>query len=411
LNKSNKKEESMDLSFTAEDNAFRAEVIDFINDNFTDDLQQKMAENRNSYLPKEDHENWQKALNSKGWLVPDWPTEFGGTSWSTTQKYIFETEMANHNAPGVIPFGTKMCAPVILKFGTDEQKKRFLPRMLNGEDWWCQGYSEPGSGSDLASLQMKAEDKGDHFLCNGSKIWTTLAQYADWIFCLVRTSSEGVRQEGISFLLIDMNTPGVTVDPIQTLDQPIEGHQEINQVFFDDVVVPKENLIGEVNKGWTYAKYLLEFERGNAYAGRLKRGAQKIRTIASKEQSDGSAIMDDPDFKGKLAKLEVSIQALEMTELRILSKLSSGQNMGPESSLMKCRGTDLYQEVVELALEAVGTYATPFIPLRPGDNAETVGPDYASGSAPRYFNARKVSIYGGSNEIQRNIMAKLILGL
>ena len=400
----------MDLSFTAQDNAFRAEVVDFIQTNLTDDLKQKMADNRNSYLPKEDHERWQKALNDKGWLVPDWPVEFGGPGWTTTQKYIFDTEMANHNAPGVMPFGVRMCAPVIMKFGNDAQKQRFLPRMLSGEDWWCQGYSEPGSGSDLASLQMKAEDKGDHFLCNGSKIWTTLAQYADWIFCLVRTNSDGKRQEGISFLLIDMKTPGITVDPIQTLDQPVKGAQEINQVFFDDVVVPKENLVGEVNKGWTYAKYLLEFERGNAYAGRLKRGAQKIRTIAKSEVEGGEPIINNPEFKAKLAKLEIAIQALEMTELRILSKLTSGQNMGPESSLMKCRGTDLYQEVVELALEAVGTYGVPFIPLNPGQN-DGVGADYANGSAPRYFNARKVSIYGGSNEIQRNIMAKLILGL
>lgn len=400
----------MDLSFTPKDNAFREEVVDFIAANLTDDLKQKMAENRNSYLLKEDHVRWQKALNAKGWMVPDWPTEFGGPGWTTTQKYIFDTEMANHNAPGVMPFGARMCAPVIMKFGNEAQKKKFLPRMLSNEDWWCQGYSEPGSGSDLASLQMKAEDKGDHFLCNGSKIWTTLAQYADWIFCLVRTSSEGKRQEGISFLLIDMKTPGITVDPIQTVDQPVKGAQEVNQVFFDDVIVPKENLVGEINKGWTYAKYLLEFERGNAYAGRLKRGAQKVKTIASTEQANGEPVIKDPAFKAKLAKLEIEIQALEMTELRILSKLTSGQNMGPESSLMKCRGTDLYQDVVELALEAVGTYGAPFIPLIHGQN-DGVGPDYANGAAPRYFNARKVSIYGGSNEIQRNIMAKLILGL
>ncbi|WP_169567885.1 acyl-CoA dehydrogenase family protein [Sneathiella limimaris] len=401
----------MDLSFSSKDNAFREEVIDFINTNLTDDLKQKMADNRNSYLPKEDHVRWQKALNEKGWLAPDWPVEYGGPGWTTTQKYIFDTEMANHNAPGIMPFGIKMCAPVLMKFGSQEQKDYYLPRMLSNEDWWCQGYSEPGSGSDLASLQMKAEDKGDHFLCNGSKIWTTLAQYADWIFCLVRTSKEGKRQEGISFLLIDMNTPGITIDPIYTLDQPIEGAQEINQVFFQDVVVPKENLVGEINKGWTYAKYLLEFERGNAYAGRLKRGAQKVRAIAAKEVDGGEPVINNPDFRNKLAKLEVAIQALEMTELRILSKLTSGQNMGPESSLMKCRGTDLYQEVVELALEAVGTYGVPFLPLIPGQNTDPVGPDYASGAAPRYFNARKVSIYGGSNEIQRNIMAKLILGL
>lgn len=401
----------MDLSFNAEDNEFRQEVVDFINDNFDDNLRQKMADNRNSYLPKEDHVQWQKALSNKGWLTPDWPVEHGGTGWTTTQKYIFETEMANANAPGVIPFGTKMCAPVILKFGTDEQKKRFLPGMQSSDVWWCQGYSEPGSGSDLASLQMKAEDKGDHFLCNGSKIWTTLAQYADWIFCLVRTSSEGKKQEGISFLLIDMKSAGITVDPIQTLDQPVKGAQEVNQVFFDDVKVPKENLIGDLHKGWTCAKYLLEFERGNAYAGRLKRGLEKVKAIANKEIDGGETVINNPSFQSKLTKLDIEIQALEMTELRILSKLSSGQNMGPESSLMKCRGTDLYQDVVELAFEAVGTYSMPFIPLHAGRNDEPLGGDYASGVAPRYFNARKVSIYGGSNEIQRNIMAKLILGL
>lgn len=401
----------MDLSFTSEDNAFRDEVLQFLDTNLDEDLKTKMAENRNSYLPKDDHVRWQKALSRKGWLAPNWPVEFGGPGWTATQNYIFQTEMANANAPGVIPFGTSMCAPVIMKYGSEEQKKRFLPDMLESNIWWCQGYSEPGSGSDLASLQMKAEDKGDHFLCNGSKIWTTLAQYADWIFCLVRTSTEGKRQEGISFLLIDMNSEGVSVDPIQTLDLPVAGAQEVNQVFFNDVKVPKENLIGEVNKGWTYAKYLLEFERGSAYAGRLKRGIDKIRAIAAKEIDGAEPMVKNPAFVAKLAKLEVAIQSLEMTELRILSKLSSGQNMGPESSLLKCRGTDLYQEVVAMALEAVGTYSTPFEPLYPGQNEEPVGEDYASGVAPRYFNARKVSIYGGSNEIQRNIMAKLILGL
>ncbi|MCC3306460.1 acyl-CoA dehydrogenase family protein [Sneathiella sp. HT1-7] len=401
----------MDLSFTKQDNAFRDEVRQFLADEFDEDLKQKMAENRNSYLPKDDHVRWQDALAKKGWLTPDWPVEHGGPGWNTTQKYIFQTEMANANAPGIVPFGISMCAPVIMKFGSEEQKQRFLPDIRDNKVWWCQGYSEPGSGSDLASLQMKAEDKGDHFLCNGSKIWTTLAQYADWIFCLVRTSTEGKRQEGISFLLIDMKSEGVTVDPIQTIDLPIKGAQEVNQVFFNDVKVPKENLIGEVNKGWTYAKYLLEFERGNAYAGRLKRGVEKIRTIAASEVDGQEPVIKNAAFNAKLARLEVAVQALEMTELRILSKLSSGQNMGPESSLMKCRGTDLYQEVVQLALEAVGTYSMPFTPLYPGQNEEPIGADYASGVAPRYFNARKVSIYGGSNEIQRNIMAKLILGL
>ncbi|MAL77535.1 MAG: pimeloyl-CoA dehydrogenase large subunit [Sneathiella sp.] len=401
----------MDLSFTQQDIAFRDEVRQFLADEFDEDLKQKMAENRNNYMPKADHLRWQDALAKKGWLTPNWPVEHGGPGWTTTQKYIFDTEMANANAPGIMPFGVSMCAPVIMKFGTEEQKQRFLPDIRENKVWWCQGYSEPGSGSDLASLQMKAEDKGDHFLCNGSKIWTTLAQYADWIFCLVRTQSGGKPQEGISFLLIDMKSEGITVDPIPTLDLPIKGAQEVNQVFFNDVKVPKENLIGEMNKGWTCAKYLLEFERGNAYAGRLKRGLEKVRAIAAKEIDGQAPVIENAAFNAKLARLEIAVQALEMTELRILSKLTSGQNMGPESSLMKCRGTDLYQEVVALALEAVGTYSQPFIPLYPGQNEEPVGPDYASGVAPRYFNARKVSIYGGSNEIQRNIMAKLILGL
>lgn len=401
----------MDLSFTTQDKAFRDEVRQFLGENFDDDLKSKMAESRNNYLPKGDHVRWQKALAKKGWLTPDWPAEYGGPGWTTTQKYIFQTEMADANAPGIIPFGPSMCAPVIMKFGNEAQKKRFLPDMYESNVWWCQGYSEPGSGSDLASLQMKAEDKGDLFLCNGSKIWTTLAQYADWIFCLVRTSTEGKRQEGISFLLIDMKSEGVSVDPIQTVDLPVKGEQEVNQVFFNDVKVPKENLIGEVNKGWTYAKYLLEFERGNAYAGRLKRGVEKVRHIARKEMEGQEPVINNTAFNAKLARLEVAIQALEMTELRILSKLSAGQNMGPESSLMKCRGTDLYQKVVDMALEAVGSYAMPFTPLYAGRNEEPVGAQYASGVAPRYFNARKVSIYGGSNEIQRNIMAKLILGL
>src|SRR5690606_32863015 len=273
----------MNHSFTEQDIAFRDEVRQVIAAELDDDLKKKMAENRNNYLPKADHVRWQDALAKKGWLTPNWPVEYGGPGWSTTQKYIFETEMAKANAPSIMPFGVSMVAPVIMKFGTDEQKQRFLPDIRENKVWWCQGYSEPGSGSDLASLQMKAEDKGDHFLCNGSKIWTTLAQYADWIFCLVRTSTSGKPQEGISFLLIDMKSDGISVDPIPTLDLPIKGAQEVNQVFFNDVKVPKENLIGEMNKGWTCAKYLLEFERGNAYAGRLKRGIEKVRAIAAKE--------------------------------------------------------------------------------------------------------------------------------
>ncbi|SLN34595.1 acyl-CoA dehydrogenase family protein [Oceanibacterium hippocampi] len=401
----------MDLSFTPEDIAFRDEVRAFIDEAFDDDLRAKVAASRNGYLSKDDHVRWQKKLHERGWAAPNWPVEHGGCGWSASQKYIFETEMAAANTPNVIPFGLKMVAPVIMAFGSEAQKKRFLPDILATNVWWCQGYSEPGSGSDLASLQMKAEDKGDHYLCNGSKIWTSYAQVADWIFCLVRTEKTAKPQEGISFILIDMKSPGIKVDPIYTIDMPRAGMQEVNQVFFDDVKVPKENLIGEVNKGWTYAKYLLEFERGNAYSGRLKRALNSVRKIAAAEEGDGRRVIDDMSFRMKLAETEIAVQALEMTELRILSRLSSGQRMGPESSLMKCRGSELQQDVSSLALEASGLHANAFDPGDPASNEPPIGPDYAAKAAPSFFNLRKVSIYAGSNEIQRNIMAKLILGL
>ncbi len=401
----------MDLAFTPQDLAFRDEVRAFIDEAFDDDLREQMALTRNGYLPKEPQLRWQKRLAERGWLAPNWPEEHGGPGWTATQKYIYDTEMAAAGAPGVIPFGPRMVAPVIMKFGTPEQKAKYLPDILASNVWWCQGYSEPGAGSDLASLQMKAEDKGDHYLCNGSKIWTSAAQHADMIFCLVRTAKMEKRQDGISFLLIDMNSPGVTVEPIITIDDPPEGLQEVNQVFFEDVKVPKENLIGEENQGWTCAKYLLEFERGGAYSGRLKNGLKKVRNIAKAERVDGGAVIDDPAFAAKLAETEIRITAMEFTELRILSQLASGQNMGPESSLLKCRGSELQQEITELAVEATGMYALPFLPNHPGSNEEPIGPDYAGGVLPRHFNQRKVSIFAGSNEIQHNIMAKLILGL
>jgi alkylation response protein AidB-like acyl-CoA dehydrogenase len=401
----------MDLAFTEADLAFHDEVRTFIAEAYDDDMRRQMQASRNGYIGKEAQVRWQKRLYEKGWVAPNWPVELGGTGWTVTQKYIFESEMSAAGAPGVLPFGLKMVAPVIMKFGTEAQKQRFLPDILASNVWWCQGYSEPGSGSDLASLQMRADDAGDHFLCNGSKIWTSAAQHADWIFCLVRTSREGKPQEGISFLLIDMKTPGIKVEPIITIDMPAPGAQEVNQVFFTDVKVPKENLIGELNKGWTCAKYLLEFERGNAYASRLRRGLGHVRQIAEAEGAHGARLIDDPDFRTRLAQTEIAIEALEMSELRILSRLTSGQNVGPESSFMKCRGTELQQEVSELALIAVGEYGQPNDPFLPGTNMEPIGPDYAATVSPHYFNYRKVSIYAGSNEIQRNIMAKLILGM
>ena len=300
-----------------------------------------------------------------------------------------------------------------MAFGTEEQKEKYLPDILSSKTWWCQGYSEPGSGSDLASLSTKAEDKGDHYLVNGSKTWTTMAQFADMIFCLVRTSNEEIRQKGISFLLIDMHSPGIKVQPIVTLDKAPDGHQEINTVFFEDVKVPKDNLIGEEGKGWTYAKYLLEFERGNGYSASLYSSFEKIVNVAKIQTSFNEALIEDPSFVEKLARVEVQINVMEATELRILGSLSAGQNVGPESSLLKTRGTEIGQLITELAVEAVDYYALPFNNPGPGvgHNEPPIGSNFANASAPRYFNYRKASIYAGSNEIQRNIMAKLVLGL
>ncbi|BCW89834.1 Putative acyl-CoA dehydrogenase FadE17 [Alphaproteobacteria bacterium SO-S41] len=403
----------MDLAFTKEDLAFRDEVRAFIAANFDEDMRQQSANSKNGYMSKEAHVRWQKALYAKGWAATNWPKQYGGAGFTPAQKYLFELEMTAAGAPGVMAFGMKMVAPVIMKFGSEEQKAQHLPKILSSDIWWCQGYSEPGSGSDLASLQMKCEDKGDHYLLNGSKIWTTLAQYADWMFNLVRTDNSGKTQEGISFILVDMKTPGITVRALPTLDGPPEGRQEINQVFYEDVKVPKENLIGKPGEGWTYAKYLLQFERGNAYAPGLKRSLQKVRKIAAQEAQDGKRVIDDPEFARKAADLDVQISAMEFVELRIFSALSSGQAVGPESSMLKCRGTELQQEIAALTLEAVGNYITPFVEdtQTRGSNEPRPGPAYAATTAPYYFSVRKASIYAGSNEIQRNIMAKAVLGL
>lgn len=402
------------MSFSDADRKFQNEVRSWLADAWPEEARKRQGRSALGRLSKEDHVRWQKALAAKGWAAVDWPKEHGGAGFTPTQNYIFDLERARVGAPMVIPFGMTMVAPVIMKFGTEEQKRRFLPDILNTNVWWCQGYSEPGSGSDLASLRTKAEDKGDHFLVNGVKTWTTMAQYADWIFCLVRTSQEAKQQMGISFLLIDMRTPGVTVNPIVTLDQPPQGHQEINMVYFENVVVPKENLVGEVGKGWTCAKYLLEFERGNAYSPSLKGVLSQIRAMAATEtNSDGTPLIADAGFKARVDDVEVQVLALEFTELRILGALSAGQNVGPESSLLKTRGTELQQAITELALEASGYYAAPFDASTPeqSDNFQPVGPNHANGVAQDYFNTRKVSIFAGSNEIQRNIMSKLVLGL
>lgn len=404
----------MNLDFSAEDRAFQSEVRVWLDSAWPQEMRDKQSRSALGKLAKDDLVQWQKRLAERGWAAVNWPTEYGGAGFTATQKYIFDLERARVGAPGVVPFGMTMVAPVIMRFGTQAQKDRYLPDILNSNVWWCQGYSEPGAGSDLASLKTRAEDKGDHYLVNGVKTWTTMAQYADMMFCLVRTSQEPQRQLGISFLLIDMNTPGISVKPIITLDQPEAGFQEINMVYFEDVRVPKENLVGEQGKGWTCAKYLLEFERGNAYSPALKGSLAHIRAMSATERdSSGGLYSDNPDFRHRLNDVEIQILAMEFTELRILGALAAGQNVGPESSMLKTRGTELQQAVTELAMEVAGHYAFALDQSSPapGDNFSPVGPAHANGTAQEYFNTRKVSIYAGSNEIQRNIMSKLVLGL
>lgn len=396
----------MDLEFSQEDFDFQMEVRKWIEDNYPEEMRKQR------HLRKEDYVYWQQALYERGWAGLNWPEEYGGPGFTPTQRYLYDLEMSAAGTPGILPFGQSMVAPVIMAFGSQEQKDQYLPDILSSRVWWCQGYSEPGSGSDLASLRTRAVRDGDHYVVTGTKTWNTLGQHADMIFCLVRTSDEDIPQKGISFLLIDMHSPGIEVQPIITIDNPPEGHQEINMVHFDEVRVPVGNLIGEEGKGWTYAKYLLEFERGNAYSHGLKASLEGVRGMASAEDDgSGRSVADNPEFRRKLAATEIAISAMEFTELRILSSLSTGKNVGPESSLLKCRGTELQQELTELAVEASGNYVVPFSNPAPGANDEPIGSDAANASAPNYFNTRKVSIYAGSNEIQRNIMAKLVLGL
>ncbi|MEG9861968.1 MAG: acyl-CoA dehydrogenase family protein [Parvularculales bacterium] len=396
----------MDLSFSADDLAFRDEVRQFIEDNFPAELKER--DDRAS-MSKEDMLRWHRILHKKGWVAPSWPKEYGGTGWSVTQRYIWGEENARAGTTALLPFGLSMLGPVVYTFGNQEQKDYFLPRILSGEHWWCQGYSEPGSGSDLASLRTRAVRDGNDYIVNGHKIWTTLAQHADWIFCLVRTSTEGKPQTGISFLLIDMETPGITVRPIITID----GSHEVNEVFLEDVRVPAKNLIGEENKGWTYAKFLLGNERsGIAGVARSKKAIEQLKGIARAEMSDGEPLINDNDFLNKISETEIDLTALEYTELRTLAAESRGEGPGPESSILKVKGTEIQQRITELTLEAVGYYGMIQTP-RQGEmsNYTRVGPDYAEGVAQEYFNMRKTSIYGGSNEIQRNIIAKMVLGL
>ncbi|WP_170339772.1 acyl-CoA dehydrogenase family protein [Ruegeria arenilitoris] len=395
----------MDLNYTDEEKAFRDEVRAFLAEKLPKEISDKIRAGRN--IGKEGYEWWHATLNERGWLNFNWPKEFGGAEWNAVQRHIFEEECAAAFAPRIVPFGLSMLGPVLQKFGSKEQQEYFLPRILNGEHWWCQGYSEPGAGSDLASLKTRAVRDGDHYVVNGQKTWTTLAQYANWIFCLVRTDPEAKAQEGISFLLIDMNTAGIEVRPIVLLD----GTPEVNEVFFDDVRVPVENLVGEENKGWTYAKYLLTHERTNiAGVGFSQAGLDMVKRIARIETANGRPLIENPHFAARLARVEIDLMAMATTNMRIISKAAAGQAPGVESSMLKVKGTIIRQEINDLARRAVGPYAMPFASEAVAGDNDPIGPDYAAPVAAQYFNNRKLSIFGGSNEIQRGIIAKVKMG-
>ncbi len=397
----------MHLDFSPEDLAFQQEVRTFIAENYPADLRGKQDEG--DEISKDDFLSWHRVLANKGWVAPAWPAQYGGTGWTATQKYIWSEETARADCIRLMPFGLSMVGPVIYTFGTPEQKAKYLPGILSGDDWWCQGYSEPGSGSDLASLRTKAVREGDEYVVNGQKTWTTMAQHADWGFFLVRTAPDAKQQEGISFLLIDMKSPGITVRPIITLG----GEHEVNEVWLEDVRVPVENRVYEENKGWTCAKFLLAHERtGIAGVAASKRAIDKVKDIARAELDGDKPLIANAFFKRKIAELEMDLTALEYTELRSLAGESAGKGPGPESSLLKIKGSEIQQRLTELTLEAVGHYGAPYFRgFGEGDNAHPIGPDYAHRAAPTYFNARKTTIYGGSNEIQRNIIAKMVLGL
>jgi alkylation response protein AidB-like acyl-CoA dehydrogenase len=396
----------MDLNTTDDDLAFRDQVRAFLAAELPADLRRKVLDHLR--LDKDDYVRWHRILARQGWVAPGWPVEFGGTGWTPLQRHIFEEECARAGTPPILPFGVNMVAPVIMAFGSQAQKEHFLPRILSCEDWWCQGYSEPGAGSDLASLKTTAVRDGDHYVVNGQKTWTTLAQHADMIFCLVRTDPKVRKQEGISFLLIDMKTPGITVRPIIMLD---EDH-EVNEVFFDNVRVPVSNLVGQENRGWTYAKYLLGHERtGIAAVGRSKRELGRLKRLALREQKDGRPLLEDTLFAAKVAELEIELMALEMTVLRVLADAHKAP--GPEASVLKVRGTEIQQRLTELMVEAAGPMALPFDEayLAGAREHSLVDDDFAAPLLAHYFNYRKTSIYGGSNEIQRNIISQMILGL
>ena len=397
----------MDLSFTAEERAFRERMRDFFHTQIPQSIRDNVA--RGEHVPQDEQVQSQRILNAAGLAVPHWPAAWGGQDWTPVQLYIYQDEMQQACVPPPLGFNANMVGPVIAQFGSDAHKKQFLPATANLDIWWCQGFSEPGAGSDLASLRTTAVRDGEHYVVNGQKTWTTLAQYADWIFCLVRTNTQVKKQEGISFLLIDMKSPGVSVRPIQTID----GGVEVNEVWFDEVRVPVENLVGEENKGWDYAKFLLGNERtGIARVGVSKARIRRIKQLAAMERVGDRAMMDEPHFRERVAAVEVELKALEITQLRVVAderKRERGKP-NPASSILKLKGSELQQATTELLMDVVGPYILPYDDHEPGSNMPPIGPDFAAEAAPTYFNWRKISIYGGSNEIQRNIVAKAILG-
>jgi alkylation response protein AidB-like acyl-CoA dehydrogenase len=392
----------MDLSYSSEELAFRDHVRAWLRENLPEDLRDKVQ--RNAHLSKEDLLRWHRILAAQGWIAPSWPREWGGTDWNVVQRYVFEEECGYAGTPPLVPFGLTMCASVLLRFGTPAQKQRFLPRIYNGEDFWCQGYSEPGAGSDLASLKTRAVRDGGDYVVTGQKTWTTLAHYADWIFCLVRTEASDKKQEGISFVLVDMKTPGITVRPLVLMD----GGHEVNEVFFDEVRVPAENLVFEEGKGWTVAKYLLGHERLNtARIGTSRRELERLKAYAAKQMKNGRPLLEDTRFRDRVAQVEIELMALEITNLRFLDALRSGKPVGAEASMLKITGTEIQQALTELMMQAAGPLACAVRAVDAFDDADS----FTATLAPRYCNYRKTTIYAGSNEIQRNIVAKVALGL
>jgi len=399
----------MDLNYSPDETAFRDEVRDWLKANLPEHLRAKVIQHKR--LSKADHELWHERLRSRGWLCWHWPVEHGGTGWTPVQKHIFEEEMIAAGAPRIIPFGPNMLGPVLIAFGSAAHKSHYLPRIINCEDWWCQGYSEPGAGSDLASLRTRAERQGDHYIVNGQKTWTTLGHHANMMFCLVRTDPQAERpQKGISFLLIDMNSPGIEVRPIVTLD----GEHEVNEVWLTDVQVPAENLVGTENEGWTYAKFLLTYERtGIAGVGYSKQLLAQLKSLSRRIKQSGRPLAEDPLFAARVAEVEIDLMAMDIFNLRTVSAAGQGKAPGAESSLLKIKGTQIRQRLSDLLRQAVGPYASPYISEQfdDGYNEPPLGPEGAMTLARQYFNLRKLSIYGGSNEIQKNIVAKAVLGL